>query len=118
MVKLLVAISLLLGGCAVYKIDVQQGTEITQTMLDQLEYGMPKKKVRFIMGSPAIEDIFHKNRWDYVYTLQHGGKQRDQLHITLFFEEDQLIKVAGDVSVGSRKKPQQHNEDLQEEPIL
>lgn len=105
MLKRLMIASLLLSGCAVYKIDVQQGTLITQTMLDQLEYGLPKRKVRFILGSPAIEDVFHRNRWDYIYTLQQRDGKREQRHIALLFEDDQLVKIIGDIKV-IRNKPE------------
>lgn len=118
MLRLLIVVSFLLGSCAVYKIDVQQGTLVTQAMLDQLEYGMPKRKVLFVFGSPSIQDIFHKDRWDYVYTLQPGGRKREQRHIVLFFEDDQLVKVAGDVQVGDREKSPLKKEDSQEQPIL
>jgi outer membrane protein assembly factor BamE len=118
MLKFFILIGFLLGGCAVYKIDVQQGTLMTQTLLDQLEYGMSKRKVSFVLGSPSVQDIFHENRWDYVYTLQKGGGKREQRHVVLFFEQDQLVQVAGDVKVGDRKKPAKLDKKLLEEPIL
>ncbi len=84
-----------------YRIDVQQGNVITQEMLAQLQPGMDKKKVNFIMGSPAIEDTFHSNRWDYVYTFQPGHKRAEKRHVTLYFEDDKLVRVAGDVKPAS-----------------
>jgi len=80
-----------------YRVDVQQGNVITQEMLAQLEPGMDKKKVNFIMGSPAITDTFHADRWDYVYTFQPGHKKARMRRVTLFFEDDKLVRVAGDV---------------------
>ena len=42
-----------------YKIDIQQGNVINQEMLNKLEPGMDKKRVKFIMGTPVIVDPFH-----------------------------------------------------------
>ncbi|HMM77129.1 MAG TPA: outer membrane protein assembly factor BamE [Gammaproteobacteria bacterium] len=80
-----------------YRVDVQQGNVITQEMLAQLEPGMDKKKVNFIMGSPAITDTFHSNRWDYVYTFQPGHKNAEMRRVTLFFADDKLVRVEGGV---------------------
>ncbi len=81
----------------VYKIDVQQGNVITQDMLAQLEPGMDKAKVRYIMGTPLVVDVFHQDRWDYVYTEQKRGGHRLQRRVSLYFRNDRLERVAGDV---------------------
>lgn len=80
-----------------FRIDVQQGNVITQEMVAQLQPGMNKKKVNFIMGSPSIQDTFHANRWDYVYTFQGGRKRSEMRRVTLYFEDDLLVRVDGDV---------------------
>lgn len=82
----------------VHRIDVQQGNVINQDMLAKLKLGMEKKKVRFIMGTPLISDTFHNDRWDYIYTYQDGRKQREQRRITLFFKDELLARVEGDVN--------------------
>ena len=93
-----------LAGCSfpgVYKIDIQQGNVVTQDMIDQLKPGMTRRQVRFIMGNPLITDTFHANRWDYLYSIQPGGRQRYQERISLMFDgEDQLIGLAGDFMPG------------------
>ncbi|MCP5201651.1 MAG: outer membrane protein assembly factor BamE [Gammaproteobacteria bacterium] len=81
----------------IYKIDIQQGNVIDQNMLAQLRAGMDKKKVLFIMGSPIIQDTFHADRWDYVYTNEPGGGQPERRQITLYFEDDKLARIGGDV---------------------
>jgi outer membrane protein assembly factor BamE len=114
-------IYLLLASCAVYKIDVQQGNLVTQEMLDQLELNLPVRKVRFIMGSPLMIDTFHQERWDYIYSVQPGGGERQQRKITLFFDENKLLKrVEGDVKIGKRQpqKPVPLPGDFDQEPIL
>lgn len=81
-----------------YKIDIQQGNVITQDMVAKLQPGMTRSQVRFVLGSPPITDMFHANRWDYVYRLAKGKKLVEERKLSLFFENDQLARVAGDVA--------------------
>ncbi len=85
----------------VYKVDVQQGNVVSQDMLTQLKPGMDKTKVRFIMGSPLIVDVFHKDRWDYFYSFSKRGGKRIQRRITIYFKDELLSHVEGDVRAGT-----------------
>lgn len=93
-----------LAGCSfpgVYKVDIQQGNVVTQDMIDQLRPGMTRSQVRFIMGSPLITDTFSADRWDYLYSIQPGGGQRQQERVSLVFNgNDQLAGLAGDFMPG------------------
>ncbi|MEB0040683.1 MULTISPECIES: outer membrane protein assembly factor BamE [unclassified Pseudomonas] len=93
-----------LAGCSipgVYKIDIQQGNVVTQDMIDQLRPGMTRRQVRFIMGNPLLTDTFHTDRWDYLYSLQPGGGERQQERMTLIFNaNDQLASLSGDFKPG------------------
>ena len=80
-----------------YKLDVQQGNVVTSKMLLQLRPGMTKSQVRFIMGTPLIQDSFHGNRWDYVYQMRESGKLTEQRRVILDFENELLKTVRGDV---------------------
>ena len=80
----------------VYTIDIQQGNIIEQSMVDQLRPSMNKRQVLYIMGSPMLDNVFHKNRWDYVYSNQPSGEDRVQKQISLFFENDQIAGIQGD----------------------
>nr|VFK58515.1 MAG: Beta-barrel assembly machine subunit BamE [Candidatus Kentron sp. UNK]VFK71626.1 MAG: Beta-barrel assembly machine subunit BamE [Candidatus Kentron sp. UNK] len=79
----------------VYKVDVQQGNVVTQEMLDKLERGMDKRKVRFILGTPLVVSAFNKDRWDYVHMFQSGGGDWERSGISLFFKDDKLQYVDG-----------------------
>jgi len=83
-----------------YKIDVQQGNVLNQDMVSQLKPGLTKDQVRFILGTPVLMDMFHANRWDYVYRLQKGntGAVEMRKFSTYFDASDKLIRVAGDVT--------------------
>ena len=111
---------LFLSSCALYKIDVQQGNMITQEMLDKLQANMSARKVHFVMGTPLIIDVFHRGqRWDYIYSFEKEGKERQQRHISLFLKNNRLASVEGDVKIGQRTSPSRPvQEDLEEEPIL
>jgi outer membrane protein assembly factor BamE len=89
-----------------YKLDVQQGNVVTSKMLLQLRPGMTQSQVRFIMGTPLIQDSFHGKRWDYVYQMRENGKITEQRRVILDFENDLLKTVRGDVipSTGDASK--------------
>ena len=85
----------------VYTIDIQQGNIVEQSMIDQLRPGMNKRQVQFIMGSPMMDDIFHKNRWDYLYLNKPSGEDKKQKQVSLFFENDQIVGIQGDFRPGT-----------------
>ncbi|OGT81545.1 MAG: hypothetical protein A3H91_10755 [Gammaproteobacteria bacterium RIFCSPLOWO2_02_FULL_61_13] len=87
----------------VYRVDVQQGNVIEQEMIDKLRPGMDRNQVRFIMGTPAVADPFHADRWDYLFTNSKGGRTRQQRHVVLYFKDDKLTHMEGDVVPGERK---------------
>jgi outer membrane protein assembly factor BamE len=80
----------------VYKIGIPQGNIITQEMVDQLRPGMTKRQVIFVMGTPLVRDPFHQNRWDYIYSYQPGGGERGQERVSVFFQDDLLVRFTGD----------------------
>lgn len=105
--KITLIVLSLMAGCSsipsapavpslLYKIDIQQGNVITQEMVDKLKPGMTRSQVRFVLGSALIGDVFHKNRWDYVYRLVQHGNLVDEYKLTVFFENDKLVRTEGD----------------------
>ena len=86
---------LLLPGCIVYKIDIQQGNEITEAMLARVEIGMSKAEVGKVLGYPLINDPFHADRWDYYFYLKKGSTgEVKQQSATLRFTDDALSGIA------------------------
>ncbi|MGD2136781.1 MAG: outer membrane protein assembly factor BamE [Gammaproteobacteria bacterium] len=107
MKKLLIIITCIasLGATAcsthlVHKIDVQQGNVVTQAQVNQLEPGMTRNQVRFIMGSPMVADVFHQERWDYVYLNQPGYSKTTLKRVTVFFDADSLARIEGTLRPG------------------
>ena len=80
-----------------YKIDINQGNYVTQDAVDKLKPGMTRAQVRFLLGTPLVQDAFHANRWDYVYRLYKSGDLVEQKQFTVWFENDVLAKYSGDV---------------------
>lgn len=98
--------SLLVSACSIHKIDVQQGNVITQEMREQIKEGVSKRQVSFILGTPLLADPFHRDRWDYVYSLQTGKNKPEIQRMTLFFEDDKLIRIEGwPISTSTLKPP-------------
>ena len=80
-----------------YRIDVRQGNFVTQEMVAQLKPGLSRDQVRFILGSPLVADMFHVDRWDYVYRFRSGQGEVQQRRLAVFFQDNKLTRVAGDV---------------------
>ncbi len=64
-------------------------------MVEQLEKGMTKKQVRFILGTPLIEDTFSPDRWDYYFAIRKEEKDLYNYRLTLYFEDESLAKWDG-----------------------
>lgn len=79
----------------VHRIDVQQGNVIDQDMLNQLRPGMTRRQVQFVLGSPMVADVFHQDRWDYIYRMQPGTGELETQHVTLYFDNDVLARTSG-----------------------
>src|SRR3954463_7424391 len=105
-IPMLFAAAALLAGCGVpripgitpYKMEIQQGNYVSQEMVSQLKAGMSKEQVRFILGTPLVTDIFHTDRWDYVYWSEASSGKRQQRKLVVFFAEGKLVRLDGDVA--------------------
>lgn len=80
-----------------YRITIQQGNYVTREMVQQLKPGMTREQVRYILGTPLLTDIFHADRWDYVFYLDAPGGKREQRNFSVMFEEGKLTRVLGDM---------------------
>ena len=98
-----VGASIALSGCSmlsVYKIDLPQGTPITQTEAQKLKVGMNQNQVLYILGSPAIKDTLEPNRWDYIYDYKAGTDGRRKgiadvknasQHLIIYFDANGIV---------------------------
>ncbi len=97
----IILLSLLLASCgsisapslSPYKMDIRQGNFVTAEMRDKIKLGMSRAQVRYALGTPMISDLFHGNRWDYVYRLEQRRELVEQQRLTLYFEGDNLTRI-------------------------
>jgi outer membrane protein assembly factor BamE len=95
-----------LPGIAPYRIEIQQGNFVSQDMVSKLKRGMTRDQVRFVLGTPLVADMFHADRWDYVFYREIPKKPREERRVSVFFENDRLVRVEGDVlPEGQAAKP-------------
>jgi outer membrane protein assembly factor BamE len=115
-----IATALTLTACsffAPYRIDVRQGNYIDDAMLEQLKPGMTREQVRFALGSPLVADVFHSDRWDYVYRFRSGnGSKEEHRAISVFFVNDKLDRVEGDIAPADGGKPPESRTRMIEVP--
>src|SRR5690625_5073208 len=78
-----------------YRIDVQQGNWITASQVEQLEVGMTREQVRFVLGTPTLQDIFFSDRWEYPYYLKPGYGDEELRTFTVWFDGDHLTRWEG-----------------------
>ncbi|KHK50602.1 membrane protein SmpA [Ralstonia sp. A12] len=106
----MLAASALLAGCGTYdsttrkianaitpyRIDIVQGNFVSREQAAQLKEGMTRDQVRFVLGTPLLTDMFHANRWDYVFSFKRGNTNVVQERkLTLWFDGDRLAKWVG-----------------------
>ena len=94
---LVMAIALALGAGCVYRAPIAQGNLVKEDDLAQLEVGMTKNQVRFLLGTPMIDDPFNSQRWDYVYYLKIGRREAvAERWVSVFFEDDSVVEIRRD----------------------
>ena len=81
-----------LGGC-VYRMDVQQGNYLEGKAVDQLQVGMTRTQVRYLLGTPLVPDCFDKERWDYLYYFRHGRhRPAEPRRVVVYFKDDKVTR--------------------------
>jgi len=66
--------------------DINQGNILEDDRMAQLKLGMSKEQVRFLLGTPMLDDMFHADRWDYIYFHKAGKDAPLQRKFALFFD--------------------------------
>jgi len=82
----------LLAGC-VYRVNIQQGNYLEARTVDQLQVGMTRSQVRYLLGTPLVPAPFDKERWDYLYYYKKGRwRTPEERHVIVYFHEDKVEK--------------------------
>jgi len=82
-----------LGVVTPYRIDIVQGNAVTKEAVEALRPGMTRAQVTDILGSPMLADPFHRDRWDYLFTIRRPGTPAQRLSVVLRFDGDRLRAV-------------------------
>ena len=98
-IALLLAL-LALSAC-VFQPPMSQGNLLKQEDIDQVEVGMTRSQVRFLLGTPMIDDPFHTSRWDYVYYLKIGRQDASFKHwVSVTFDNERVSEITEDQELG------------------
>jgi|SRR5688572_22045591 len=92
----LLAIALVSGCGVVYRQPVFQGTLLEQKNVEQLRTGMTQPQVIALLGTPAIADPFHHERWDYIASFKRRRNPTEVKNLTLWFDNGALTKWEGE----------------------
>lgn len=91
----------------VHKPTIQQGNVLTESALEELSPGMSKEEVRYSLGSPSLVDVFHQERWEYIYALNVPGKEPVLKTLSIYFVDDIVERVDGDYEADELSEQQQ-----------
>jgi outer membrane protein assembly factor BamE len=79
-----------------YRITVVQGNFVSKEAAAQMQVGMSRAQVRQLLGTPLLTDMFHADRWDYLFYFKRGStsvvQQRD---FVVHFENDRVASWSG-----------------------
>ena len=97
LLTVLIFATVALGSGCVYRANIAQGNLVKQEDLDQVEVGMTRNQVRFLLGTPLVDDPFHAARWDYVYFVRIGRNPATfKRWVTIEFENDIVVAIRED----------------------
>jgi outer membrane protein assembly factor BamE len=101
-----ISAALVLSACVnfPYQAPIQQGNLIEESRVDLIRQGMSRNEIANAVGSPVLQDVFHRDRWDYIYTLKKHYQKHEQRRITVWFANDIAVKVERDLPVTEVKK--------------
>ncbi|HEY0878725.1 MAG TPA: outer membrane protein assembly factor BamE [Zeimonas sp.] len=79
-----------------YRIDLPQGNYLTRESVDRVQEGMTRDQVRFLLGTPLLRDLFHPDRWDYVFRYKFPNGDVEQRKVTVRFRDDRVVAIEAD----------------------
>ena len=98
-----IALGLVASGC-VYRVNIPQGNYLEAKMLEQVQIGMTRSQVRYVLGTPMISDPFHPDQWDYLYYFKDGKTRKvDTRLVVVWFVDEKVSKI--DRPPGEFKNP-------------
>lgn len=86
---------LMLSGAAgcIYRMPILQGNFLNPDQIEQLQEGMTRSQVSFLLGTPMVPTAFNSERWDYLY---YADKRRfdkpETRRLTVYFQDDKVAR--------------------------
>jgi outer membrane protein assembly factor BamE len=70
---------------------VEQGNFLDPGQVMQLQEGMTKSQVKFLLGTPMVPHGFNSDRWNY-YSYEKSGnaKSASTMRLTVWFKDDKV----------------------------
>jgi outer membrane protein assembly factor BamE len=89
----LAGLLVLASGC-LYRMPIQQGNFLAFDQVSQLQTGMTRPQVKFLLGTPMVPNGFNEDRWDYFYyvNMRRMAKPYTQ-RLTVWFKDDKVEKI-------------------------
>lgn len=82
--------------------DIEQGNRINSEVISQLELGMSRRQVEFLLGEPSIIDLYKPDIWHYIYFVRLGEDlSEENRSMILRFENDLLANIEGNRDLSS-----------------
>ena len=101
-----IVLGLAAGGC-VYRVNIPQGNYLEAKMLEQVQIGMTRSQVRYVLGTPMISDPFHPDQWDYLYYFKDGKtRDVDRRLVVVYFVDEKVARI--ERPPGEFKNPKLH----------
>lgn len=66
---------------------------MTDEMINQLQPGLTREQVIYVMGTPLTPSTLDQNRWDYIYWSKDPRDNVSQQRVSLTFDGDRLEKI-------------------------
>lgn len=87
-----------LSGCFIkpYRFDLYQGNIITPDKVAQIQPGMTQEQVRYVLGTPVLNDVFDTERWDYIYLERPSKGPECRRHLAIIFDNGRVAQVTQD----------------------
>jgi outer membrane protein assembly factor BamE len=79
-----------------YRVTIVQGNFVSSEAAAKLRVGMTRDEVRNVIGTPLLTDMFHPERWDYIFYFKRGSTAVvEERRLVVFFQGDTVTSWTG-----------------------
>lgn len=89
----LLVLAIPVAGC-VYRMPIQQGNILNPDQVQQIQVGMTRTQVSYVLGTPMVPPSFNNDRWDYYLLIKDRRLQAPvQQRMTIWFEDEKVARI-------------------------